>query len=314
MLKPTKAVLAFLTLLTTTANAAPSTATANGKTEGAARQLNGHTFIRSEFVAWPFITTHFGFTLGGGLLTSTGIGIDDNGDDFAGPIDNPVVGQSLNISIGLFDWVALRGSFTGLMWTGTDVDLILKGGAQFAYSLDGGVTVRILKLQSLMLSLGAGTTYAQQKYVAPGRALGALLKSGDFSAAKGGLFVDVKTLAFAPHLALAYAPLSFIGFQSSIGFNVGKAEVGDQSVTSKALEFAIGSSLDLQKAYIPLAFLVAYQLEKTLGDQSETQHQLEAGVYYSGRPNLDLGVAFSTLLGENEYKQYLGQLRLNYVW
>ena len=81
-----------------------------------------------------------------------------------------------------------------------------------------------------------------------------------------------------------------------------------------ALEFAIGSSLDLQKAYIPLAFLVAYQLEKTLGDQSETQHQLEAGVYYSGRPNLDLGVAFSTLLGENEYKQYLGQLRLNYVW
>jgi hypothetical protein len=44
------------------------------------------------------------------------------------------------------------------------------------------------------------------------------------------------------------------------------------------------------------------------------QHDLEAGVFHSGRPDLDLGLSFQTQLGGLDSKRYLGVIRLSYVW
>jgi hypothetical protein len=260
------------------------------------RVLGDHAFIPLELVSWPFITTYFGFGLGGGLMQQDGVGINASGGQASGSVNLAALAQQINLGIGLF------------------VDELLGVGAVFQYQIGGGAQVRVLKLSRLMLSAGVDFDYSQGKFITPGLAVQTALTSADLSAASDALLNDLSSWSVTPLAAVAVAPVSFFGLQSSVGFQLGSDEVNGQSSSSKGLLWGVGASLDLKGAHLPMAFTVAYQLSTTFDDESKTDHQIEAGAFYSGRSNLDLGMAFNTRLADNDQKMYLGLLRMNYLW
>ena len=280
------------------------------------RQLNGHNFVRSELVAWPFPSTYFGSSFGVGLFSyDVPQGIDANGNAQALTITAAALTPRLDFGIGIADWIGVQLGVNGAVATGTNVDSALNFGAFFQAQFGGRVVGRLWRGDKLQVAAALGGEYSFGKLINPLLVVSELLSGGDFTASK--LLLNVTSWNLGPEAMIAYAPLRLLGFQSSVAFRIGKTETGDNgSTTDKALAWAIGATFDLSSV-VPLAVPIVYQLAVPIateaGGDSRAQHFVEGGLVYSGRSNLDLGVLVSTQL-KSDSKQYVGVFRMYYHW
>jgi hypothetical protein len=282
--------------------------------QGGDRVLAGHAFVPLELVSWPFITTYFGVGIGGGLMQQNGVGIDTSGSANTSAINMAALAERINLSIGLLDWVALRGHFAGLMVSGASLDELLGFGAYFQYEAGGGAQVRIYKSRHLMLSAGVDFRASEGKLITPGVAVQQAMTTLDLDSASDALLHDISSWGVTPTVTGAVALGSMLGVQSSLGFDIGSDDTDGESESRKGIMWGIGLALDFNPIHVPIAFPFAYQLSTTFGDSGKAEHVMEVGAYYSGRTNLDLGLSFNTTLGDNDQKIYLGFLRMNYLW
>ncbi len=262
----------------------------------AARMLHGHQFVRTTLARWAFPTTYFGSTIGGGFVSQT------SGDS---SLSLAALAQNFDLSLGLFDLVALRGGLTGTMIIGSNVDSALAAGGNLVASPSFGASVRILRTDSLFLAAAFDGSVTLGKGLNP-----SILLQGN----QEGLLTDLSGYDLSPALVAAFGVHELFGLQSSAAFSFGSTKVGTTDVSTRALEVAVSANLDLDAVSVPLAFPVTYQLRASFESAVPTEHRIEGGVFYSGRTNLDLGALVGTRLGSNSQSEFTGSFRMYYHW
>jgi hypothetical protein len=307
-----------------TAAAVPAVAVAGGKgeaeeteciKENLSRTLGGHRFVPLQVVVWPFVTTHFQFSIGGGYQSI----------DLAGkPFGLMVVDEKFDLGIAFTRWLGLRAAFAGEALTATDEEGLIgrmEGGQYYAgfgtifsYRFDGALVGRLVRAGGFQLSLGAGGFYKSGKRVNASDMLVRDAAGNIVNIDVSKLVSDTSGWGVGPSLMLAYSPSAWFGAQTSLLFAYGQGKLAGVKVTNRDLVFGIGLSLDLRRVF-PLAMAVGYELKHLLdpGSAASNDHSLEVGLYYSGRTNLVLGASLKALLS-GDMRQYEGQFRIAYLW
>jgi hypothetical protein len=257
---------------------------ASGPEEG--RLLGGHRFIPSEFVAGPFITTDF--------TTLTGLGFASASVTVSGSTTTFNLGalsQSMRMQYAPTDWLAIRAGAAGLVFSGIDQDAALNFGATVGYGLLVGASAgwRFDRLRVAgSLDINSGQTYTFNIL----SAINASVTAGTVSAAT--LLTSTRNLMVTPSAQVAYGFSPTLGAFGNAGFSFANATTAGVTQSSSALNAGGGLSIDLQPgSQVPIGFLAAYNLEVDFppgGAASTTSHQFAGGVFYTGRPNLALGI------------------------
>jgi hypothetical protein len=288
---------------------------AEPKKEVSGRELNGHRFMRSELVPWPFATSFVGMSTGVGYFT-TGVQ-----DIISGGTVNPafvVLGQRFSAGVGIFNWFAIQTEFTGYMYSPTDTAGVINQGALLRGDIRGRLVGRILNLRNVFhLGVALEGGYTTGKGINPSLLIDEL-RRGNLAVSLDTAIVDFRAWDIQPSILIAIAPVSVLGFQISTSFSYGQqtAEAKGQRAEAedKELTFGAALSLDLSSVRVPIGIPLAYLLTvQDLGGSNTLQHQIEAGVMYTGVSHLDLGLVGQMLL-LSEDKTYTAVIRMYYHW
>jgi hypothetical protein len=286
------------------------------RNEMLSRQLNGNNFVRSELVAWPFPSTYFGLSFGAGTYGfEIADGLDTEGNPLSLKIGAAALASGLDLGIGFRDWIGLQAGLSGFVTAATDLESAINFGALAEGLLWARVVGRLYRGHRLLLALALSGEYSRGMLLNPRLAFGNLLASDTFTPET--LLTAVKMRSLAAEAAAAFAPMAILGLQSSISVQLGSSELGDSPpLAGIALHWGFGVAADFAP-YVPIALPLAYRLSAAFdlegAEEAEVDHFVEAGLVYSGRSDLELGVFFSTQLSRDR-KLYVGVLRMCYYW
>lgn len=312
------------------------------------RTLAGHTYLFPALQNSAFVTTHFGIRQGFVIVNVPRVPLG------AEKLDLNASGLSENADLGvkIVPWLGLFGTLSGQITTGTDVPSIILTGGAFAVGGDLGLAIRTFRNEStgtqgtLRLSGGLGT----------GRDVSILGLVGAMIATPEGTTRDVVTGSAGKYVLvpkgsrrgiasfhLAQTLTRHLGVQASLGgtyrhdtaepFDPRENETVAIHATSVAGNAAIALSVDGAPSHFPIAAMLEYsavlELHRDRGEEQPLGHLAGAGLYYSGTPDLQLGVAAVTQLGappvdgideagnaapSGAPRTYAGQFILRHVW
>lgn len=320
--------------------------------EGSSRQLGGHTFLFPILQQSAFVASYVGIREGVAVYDVPELPIGRLGSR-----DVSLTGyqQTLDLGLRLTRWLGLWGQARGTLSTGLTVGSFVSDGANFRAAGDGGLVLRLLHIEAsgTQLSLRAGAGYAEGRELSllplltsiidtPGATLESIL-SGDLgkllvtpfsersvsaglhhAQALGGSFVSLQASASARRIWRTQRP-----FDTVVGDRV------DQGTTATLFDVAAALTFDFKPLGVPVALMGEYlfiggqQTEVALERTDLRTHSAALGLYYSGRPNLQLGLGGVTVLGaaprigrdadgrpakSGEPRLAYAQLILRYVW
>jgi hypothetical protein len=272
------------------------------------RTLKGHTFPTPVLnnATSAFVTTHFGVRQGASVTLVPGFP-----DANAGKFNLTATGlvQNFDLGIKIVDWIGVFALGAGTVNTGANVPTLLSQDNSFNVSGEVGAIVRIARIESsgtqiaLRASVGGGT----------GRVLNILgllnkVTSGGASidTILGGnigqlLLVPQSNVTFQGSLHAAQAITKNFGLQASVELRQTNTTVSpydpttqatvSQTLGSTSLANTLAFSVDGAPIGIPVAVVPEYQLLADLSGGTGVSHALGLGIYYSGRRDLQVGVA-----------------------
>jgi hypothetical protein len=262
------------------------------------RELNGHVFMPSRFVQEPFSITSFGMGLAGGTGTAKGteyqvtgsppnITITPTGNfkDY----DFSAIGPSLDLSVRIVEWVAIRGSVAASIFSGTSGPAVLNVGSSAIISGGLGVSAGLRLLDSLRLAaIFDWTTIPSYNILI----LDALIDSINNGAITGSFYQQVTVSRVKAGLSTAWAPWDFLGLTLELDY-VSQGRTG-QPTQGGAL-VALLADFDIMKVadFLPLGLTAAYKNLSPLGSGSDgvyTVTDYVGGLFYTGRRDLGLGL------------------------
>jgi hypothetical protein len=315
------------------------------------RTLRGHTFPYPGLQETAFVTTHFGVRQGFAFLRVPDLPLGQ-----AGTFDLSATGlvQSFDLGVKILDWLGVFVVGDGQLVTGVNVPSLVLTQNSFTAHAEGGAIVRVARVESsgtqiaVRASGGAGI----------GRGVSVLnLISGIASAQNVDatkvlttgigqyLLIPESSYTFAGSLHVAQPVAPVLGLQAAFearrkadtqspydpkaGANV------DQTTYTTALNGSVAVSLDGAPAGFPLALQPEYELSVSFASdgagnsQTLVSHIVGAGIYYTGRRDLQVGIAGAMLLGlptvqgvdaanrpadSGSPSLYYGQFILRYIW
>jgi hypothetical protein len=274
--------------------------------------MAGHSFLPSNLVVWPFVTTHFGTTTGFGLAKWQRTGQDDEGNTIEDSMTLGAFNEAFDLGIAFTDWLGIQARFGGNINAGANLTSALSVGAIFSAQTEGGLVLRLFQGGGFHLAIKAGAGYLNGKRLQPLEML-QVDENGGLSIQRSRLLTKVSGWDVGPTLMMAYAPAAWFGMQTSFTFNYGKLTFSDTTMENKNISWGAGVNFDARSIGFPLAIPVVYQLDRALEDDAKLEHRTESGFFYSGRDNLNLGLSMATKLGDED-KEYLGEFRMVYYW
>jgi hypothetical protein len=323
----------------TTPTATPTVvvqATAAAPTAGAApdewgsRTLKGHTFpaMVSPNALGAFVTTDFGVRQGFAITSLT---LAPSG---GAPVTLNLAGldQKFNLGVKITDWLGVFADGEGQVLLGTNVKSIAIGPNDFSFTGEGGAVLRLFRIES------SGTQLALRASGGGGPGIGAnvngllanLVKNPQGSVenvinGKVGKYlltpesqVNVTgslnaaqplTKNFGLQLTFAFEDL----IQSESPFS-GTTSVSESTNTPE-MNVAFAVSIDGAPSGVPIAFVPEYELTKAFGSAGYVGNNLFAGLYYTGRRDLLVGVSGGTTLGLPDSESlYVAEFLLRYYW
>ncbi|MFL5346398.1 MAG: hypothetical protein ACJ8AT_16545 [Hyalangium sp.] len=315
------------------------------------RQLGGHTFLYPILQQSALITTQFGLHEGVAFFD-----VPDLPVITLGLRDVSLKGfqQTLELELGLTDWLGLEGFARGTLVMGATPTELLLGGAQRSLVGQAGGVARLLRSEKTgtQLSFRAHGSYQDGAEIninpllnglvtSPVQTVGAVLDGN----LRELIVVPTSEMSVRGGLYLAQAFSALFSLQASAAMEYGwltrKPFSGmlDTRVTQKGdalrvlLAFALAA--DFGPKGVPVGVMGEYQLiagrdhEENRADRSLGASTVALGVYYTGRPHLQLGVGLATtlhaeplrgvgtlgeeLLSGDPTLDY-GQLVLRYIW
>lgn len=319
---------------------------------GRSRQLGGHTFLFPMLQQSAFVSSYVGIREGVAVYDVPALPIGRLGTQ-----DVSLAGyqQMLDLGLQLTHWLGLWGEARGTLYSGLTVGSFMSDGATFQASGDGGVVVRLLHFESsgTQLSLRAGGGYERGRELTllplltaivdtPGVTLESILRGS-----LGELLV-VPTSEYSVNGGVFLAQAlggSFLGLQASASatrawrtrrpFEPIEGGRVDHATTATRINLAAALTADFKSLGVPLAlmgeylFTAGYQSEVALARTDLRTSSVGLGLYYSGRPNLQLGLGGVAVLDSEprigrdadgnpaksgEPTLTYGQLILRYIW
>ena len=323
------------------------------------RTLGGRTFIAGTSGQSAFLTTHAGIRQGIFVYTVPSFPV-------AGlePVDVRVAGlvEEIDVGVKVADVLGLFASAEGRAISGIDAPSIVIGGATTRIGGRFGLAFRVFrhKRTATQLSLRSSLGYALGWDLDVRRLIGQVLDDARESPPQSPdeleqrirdlLRSDALRVALTPSrelsyigaLTLAQALGPVFGIQVAIGheqrrlraerYRLDTREVEVASERGRVLFAAFSAEADLEPAGVPIAFQLEYLPSEEWNDAGQgflaqpSKHTVTAGLYYSGRRNLQLGVLAATtrnlkpvqgLDGERRSGRphlMFGELSMRYVW
>lgn len=291
-----------------------------------ARTLAGHRFIPFHTVVYAPITTRVGTTTDA-TFTSIDIAVDNPFDPEGPPITRldgkiAVVTESFQFSIAVARWFGLRAKLIAGVASGIDRDGALEIGANGTYGGELGGALRLFRTKRAMLTFDFVESVVNLQGLQPRLLLDSLPSQGEpVSSTSLQLVYDGRAVSSVPSLALAVALGRVVGLQMSGSYSRTRYNT---SVVNGHRDFVQGA-LGLSLAAGPISILaggrVLHEFRDIADDsplssiepRDDTRGEAEAALYYSGRPELDLGVRTTYVVGKTD-RRYLGGLSLAYYW
>ncbi len=290
------------------------------------RILRGHTLLFPLLQQSPIVSTHVGIREGLASLSA-----EQTPLSILGPRDVTLSGfqQFLDLSLRFTPWFAVYVEAQGQAFVGTNTVTLLRSGSSFDVSGDLGLAFRLLRNEDsgtqltgrVFGGLSSGNDVTLLPLVlslanAPAETVLSLLQEGS----EGFLVVDTKEYAYG--LSLQFAQVFSRAFSLQLGASARRTVrtespfdvVLGTTVEEDLRVFRFNGTAVLTYDFAPHGFPVALMGEYliSLGDRSGgpvlllndsiSSHTLALGVYYSGRPNLQLGVSGAHLINGEPFQ------------
>lgn len=309
------------------------------------RSVGGHQFIFPAFVQSPFIATYLGLRI---RLAQFRV---PNLPTTLGPLSLTAVTfyESFDGGLKLTDWLGVFINAEGRSLLSTNLKSLIYQGATFDYGGSAGLLLRLLRSDrtGTLVSLRGsfGYTTGQVASFAPlfGTAdTTVALRTAILTSGPGEVIrTPVSATAAQGGVTAAQALGRLFGLQASLGlgwttsslepFNVTTGTRTKRTVDGVTYRLGLAASMDLAPKRVPLAVMAEYSLSRqpsvsqVVGaDELRAISTLYAGVYYSGRKDLQLGLGAGvelnlpparTAVGTSDRPQFLlTQVVLRYVW
>ncbi|MFP2912334.1 hypothetical protein ACLESD_46390 [Pyxidicoccus sp. 3LFB2] len=316
-----------------------------------ARQLGGHTFLFPMLQQSAFVTTNAGLREGIARYD-----VPDLPIGVLGTTDVLLTGvqQTLDLGIAFTDWLGVAGFARGTLITGANARSLLVDGASVELLGQAGAVLRVWRNEptGTQVSVRANFGYQDGSEVtvlpflssilaSPGSSLEEVLlgRLGQFilvpgteTSVNGGAFL---AQALGRTFSLQASANGEYAWRERRPFN---SELGDrftQKTHAARLNLTAALTADFAPLGVPVALMGEYlfttgeESQVLLPDRTLGASTVALGVYYSGRPNLQLGVGAVRTLnaaprlglsGEGSSAESgdpslsYGQFILRYIW
>lgn len=314
------------------------------------RRVKGHVFLLPTLQDSAFVTTHVGVREGFATYDVPDVPLGRFGTR---DVTLNGIQQSFDLGLGLTDWLGVYGFGRATLVTGIDAPSLIVDGASVDFVGSLGAVVRLLRNEhtGTQVALRARADYSKGRDITVQPLVVALTETGavvitDVSDGDLGELIFVPSSETSVHLSAHAAQFitDFLSAQAALTADRGWAtrepflladgRRPDEDSDTFRLHLAAALELDFSKLF-PMSLLAEYRYtngERTQDGRPDTDlgmHGVGLGVYYVGRPNLQLGVSAATTLsaeprrgigpqGETELSgdpslTYV-ELILRYVW
>lgn len=301
------------------------------------RELGGHTYLPFQLLRDPFIITSLGSATGLGYSSYSGTLTPADGSA-AQTFDLRLLAyaQTFTFQVAVARPVLLRLSLSGLSAVPLNLDTVYQSftyGLQLAGSFGGVVAIPIGSRLRLGLSadveytptgvldLAGPIRYAVEHFQQQGtqptydQFIAVLQEAPSrLLRLRGVLNVPISLLA-AVTLHRALGAVVNLGYAYALGNDF----ITGDSLRTSSITFGLGLSADLGAvSALKLGVLLAYRVDQPFAEGAGANHQLSAGLFYTGRHNLALGLDNVVTLRnpgpDLRNLSYLGNLVLRYFW
>jgi hypothetical protein len=288
---------------------------------GERRELAGHAFIPSVLARDPFATTYFESRTAAGLAEGDGPLFDATGAK-RGTRDYQLaaLSEAFELQVAPLRWLALRAGGAGTAYSGTTARSVVGLGASGGFEGDLGLTVGANLGPRVRLGALFDFTYGRRDSLDVLRGVSQSIGNRQIQAPafretnKGASFRPALCAAMALHQSLGLVVNVQYDHETEEGITL--VETGDDSL-------AAGVVLDLDfepLVSFPLDLLAGYRFTAPLGQEgAHRAHAVDAGFFYTGRRELDLGVVlglrrFPATPRGVELDAALATLSMRYYW
>jgi len=305
--------------------------------------LGGHRFIVPASFPTSFVATYFGIRLGALVHTDPDVPTE------AGQFSLSTLGgaQTLELGVKVTDWLGFFAKARLAVLVGSNVPGLIYSGATYEGTGEGGLIFRILRIDTsgTQVSFRVSGSYSSG------------LSTSVFPLLVQEAALTVRTVLQGQLRQLIRTPISgwdaqgnavaaqalgpYFSLQGLAGGGVSGARIepfdvaagarGSSAMTDGEFNAAVAIEADASAAGVPVAGLFEYSLARQPAvleflplNGSGFVHTLSLGAYYSGKPNLQLGLVgavdlglprFSTSLGPSGSPHTeLGQIVVLYIW
>jgi hypothetical protein len=307
---------------------APAPAQPPAQVEKMGREMNGHFFMPSHLIEDPFSYTAFAMFFGLGSGNALGPEIQLRppeilpGSKWYGYTG---LGLGMLMNVNILEYLSARALLNTTAYLGTGNGAALTVGTSARITGDIGVKGS--------LPVGKDWRFSASLDVAYGPVYSILLASGLADALNncrlnpsqcsfdlGAGFQTIDTVTWQAGLAGSWAPTPYLGFTANFQF-IAPTKTGDASIAQNGVVIAASGEFDFLPLvkWLPLGVNAAYSLTSGVGGNGvATANEAGFGFYYTGRPNLALGLEldwkWSTLETQQTSTATLAWVNFRYYW
>jgi hypothetical protein len=273
------------------------------------RTLCGHQYVPSSLVEWGFITST--------IASTSSLGVAHFDLDRSGIVAREItreakliaLAQTFSGGVAFTPWLGASARLTGSGLIPRDAASALAIGAHENLGGDGSVSIALVRSPAFLLTATATAGYSANRDLVPAFFPNNVLQTGNVTILRPAL---IAILAVTPTF----------GLQASGSY---MWQWIDVNVTShvQTVRGAVAATIALH----PVTILIGGAITQGFGDDPSTTPALEflttgglqgwgeAGIYYTGRRDLDLGAVFTAEIGSNQDDQrFITNLRLGYYF
>jgi hypothetical protein len=314
---------------TVTKPAAPAAATAPAPapSEKMGRELGGHYFMPSHLIDDPFSYTAFAMYFGLGSGNALGPEFQLQPPAIIGEKWYGYTGLGLGMlmNVRILEYLSARALLNTTAYLGTGSGAALTVGTSARITGDLGVKGSLPVGENWRFSASVDMSY--------GPVFSLLLANGLIDALNncrvnpsqctidpGSGFQTIDTVTWMAGLAGSWAPTPYLGFTANFQF-IAPTKTGDASIAQNGVVFAASGEFDFLPLvkWLPLGVNAAYQLTSGVGgNKVATANEAGFGLYYTGRPQMAVGLEidwkWSTLETQQTSTATLAWVNFRYYW
>lgn len=251
-----------------------------------ARELGGHSFLKSTLVPMPFTTPYITSSLEGAFATIHVEGAESDlkaaglTPSFAGQFQISDLAIELGISVSEI--------------VGVDDYSALVLGANFSYNISGSIRLPVFQNQRWVVT--PSLTYASIKggSFSPINAVASTIMT---KAEASNFLTSISTTLLQPGLLGAVTLSPTFGLTGEISYILAKATSGAEITDEDSIRAGLALSMNLQPTLgIPVGLVTAFRNDWPTKPEAESTPIYEIGVFEMFRSNFNFGVEMTKLV------------------